>query len=593
MELESFWDSFFKEEMDAHHVPGVVFVLVKDGEVVLAKGYGYANMEQQSPVLPDRTLFHLGSIAKVMTAVAAMQLVERGQLDLRTDVNTYLTDFQVPDTYPQSITMAHLLTNSSGLEQHGIDTAARDEASYIPLAAYLQRRSPQRLVPPGEIMIYSSVGFALAGHIVEGVTGMSFTDYMTRYIFQPLGMMHTRFVEPPAYPTTDAAVGYRYQNGDYLPYTDTYYSTVAPGGDFVSTGLDMARFMLMNLEGGRLKNVQFLQEETVRQLHVRQFTHHPRLRGHAYGFAEWVENGQRAIYHDGSAPGFLSRLFLLPEHRMGFFVAYNNGYALRLKSELTSEFLDLYFPVTDEAVEPEPLPSANPEEPVNRFVGYYRDYEVSPSGIGKLTTLINQIRITAVSTNSIRIGTTEYRWVESNLFRAQEGDHYVAFREDSSGCVMHLLMGGTGAFERVRWYEIRPFQVGLLLVFALTFLAAVGLPFFTGLSVQPASLFRWYAGLVCGLNLVFLIVLLVNLMSILENDPFWAVIYGIPPMLQFTLIIPLVTAALTLGLLVLTFLAWRHGYWSLGGRLSYTLVTIAALGFIPFLRYWNLLGWRF
>jgi CubicO group peptidase (beta-lactamase class C family) len=583
-EFETVMDDFFAEKMAAYHIPGAVFVVVQDGEILLAKGYGVSDIDQQSLVSPDKTLFHLGSIAKLMTATAVMQLVERGKLDLHADVNRYLSSFQIDDTYPHPVTLLHLLTHTSGLEQHGIGTGARSADDFVDLSTYLQQRPPQRLMPPGEVIIYSSVGIAIAGQVVEEVTGDPFAEYVRQHIFKPLHMTHSAFVEPPNYPTTNSAIGYRYQKGKYIPYTETYYSLVAPGGDFVSTGLDMANFMFAYLENGSLADAQLLKPETVQYVQAQQVTNHPELRGRAIGFSEWTENEQRAIFHDGGAPGFLSRVFLVPEHRLGFFLAYNNGNAYRFKQEATSELLDLYFP--DSNIEKElstPEPNLNPS--ISEFAGYYRDYELSPSDIGKLSTLLNQIPVTVIDDQHIRVGSTEYSRVAPILFQTPDGTNYAAFRVDD-GEITHLLLG-TAAFERVNWFETQPFQTGLIVAFGLTFLIAVFSPLFTSLNMQPSSLFRWYASLICLLNLVFLIGLTLNLMSIL-HDP-WSLIYGPTPTTKYLLIIPLVTSVLTLGLIVLALLAWRYEYWSLIGRISYTWVAITALGFIPFLRYWNLL----
>lgn len=585
LEFETSWDSYFAEKMATYHIPGAVFVVVQDGEILLTKGYGVSNIDRQSPVLPDKTLFHLGSIAKLVTATAVMHLVERGELDLHTNVNHYLRGFQIADTYPQPVTPFHLLTHTSGLEQHGIGTGARSADDFVELSTYLQQHPPQRLMPPGEVIIYSSVGIAIAGQVVEEVTDTPFSEYARQRIFEPLYMTHSSFVVPPNYPTTDSAIGYRYQNGQYVPYTETYYSLVTPGGDFVSTGLDMANFILAYLGNGRLADAQLLKPETVQYVQAQQVTHHPKLRGRAIGFSEWTENEQRAIFHDGGAPGFLSRVFLVPEHHLGFFLAYNNGNAYRFKQEVTSELLDLHFPGSD--IEKElstPEPNLNPS--ISEFAGYYRDYELSPSGIGKLSTLLNQIPVTVIDDQHIRVGSTEYSRIDPTLFQTPDGTSYVAFREDR-GKITHLLLG-TAAFERVNWYETQPFQTGLIVAFGLTFLITVFSPLFTSLNMQPSSLFRWYASLICALNLVFLIGLTLNLVSIL-HDP-WSLIYGLTPTAKSLLIIPFVTSVLTLCLIVLAFLAWRYEYWSLIGRVYYTWVTITALGFIPFLRYWNLLG---
>jgi CubicO group peptidase (beta-lactamase class C family) len=111
-ELEVFLDQLLSRQLAENHIPGASVAVVKDGRLFFAKGYGYANLEQQTPFVADQTLVRVGSVAKLFTWTAVLQLVEQGKLDLNTDVNTYLADFQIPATYPAPITLAHLLTHT-------------------------------------------------------------------------------------------------------------------------------------------------------------------------------------------------------------------------------------------------------------------------------------------------------------------------------------------------------------------------------------------------------------------------------------------------------------------------------------------------
>src|SRR5512147_800056 len=115
-ELEAFTDGLLKKEMEEYHIAGAAIAVVKDGKLFFTKGYGYADMENKIPVDPEQTIFRTGSVGKVFTWTAVMQLVEQGKLDLNADINTYL-DFRIPDTYPQPITLEHLITHTSGFEE--------------------------------------------------------------------------------------------------------------------------------------------------------------------------------------------------------------------------------------------------------------------------------------------------------------------------------------------------------------------------------------------------------------------------------------------------------------------------------------------
>ncbi|HSK84909.1 MAG TPA: serine hydrolase domain-containing protein, partial [Rubrobacter sp.] len=117
VELETFLDGVMSTQLETHHIPGATVAVVKDGEPFFAKGYGFADVERREPVVADETLFRIGSVAKLFTVTAVMQLAEEGQLDLDADVNTYLEDFQIPDTYSEPVSLEHLLTHTAGFEE--------------------------------------------------------------------------------------------------------------------------------------------------------------------------------------------------------------------------------------------------------------------------------------------------------------------------------------------------------------------------------------------------------------------------------------------------------------------------------------------
>ena len=157
--------------------------------MLFTRGYGKADVKNDEPVVADETLFRIASTSKLFTATAVMQLVEQGKVDLDTDVNDYLKDVKVPDTYPgRPVTLRGLLTHTAGFEEHFTGSEARTAAEVVPLGKYLAEDMPARVRPPGEITSYSNYGMALAGHVVEEVSGESFDRYVKENIFNPLGM---------------------------------------------------------------------------------------------------------------------------------------------------------------------------------------------------------------------------------------------------------------------------------------------------------------------------------------------------------------------------------------------------------------------
>jgi len=165
-QVKAFVDAFFTEEMPKRHIPGAVFVLVQGDTIMIAKGYGYADLTRQTLIDPETTGFRVQSISKLFTATALMQLYERGQLDLDTDVNTYLRSFQVAPSFSSPVTPAQLLTHTAGFDQVNIGVSASTEDDQQPLGDYLAHSLPKRMIPPGTIYAYSNHGMSLAGYLV-------------------------------------------------------------------------------------------------------------------------------------------------------------------------------------------------------------------------------------------------------------------------------------------------------------------------------------------------------------------------------------------------------------------------------------------
>jgi CubicO group peptidase (beta-lactamase class C family) len=367
--VEAFLDKFFREKMQERHVPGAVFVLVKDGRTIFAKGFGYADRERKLPVVPDKTTFRVASVSKLFTATAVMQQYERGRLRLDEDVNHYLHGFQLKEPFPEPVTLANLLTHTGGFDERIIGTTVRTRAEVRPLGQYLAARMPACSLPPGDVISYSNHGVALAGHVVEETSGVPFARYMEENILGPLDMRHSSF-EPGEELVGALAVGY-----DYEKEKDNYralpraYRNDGPAGQLIATGTDMAAFMIAHLQIGRYRDTRILKEATAREMYRQHFTQHPRLPGFAYGFYERFENGRRSLEHAGSLAGYASLLFLLPAENVGFFVSYNRR-DFKLWGDLAQAFLDRYYSAA--TVAPFPAPPADFARRAALFAGYYR-----------------------------------------------------------------------------------------------------------------------------------------------------------------------------------------------------------------------------
>ena len=610
-ELERLVDGYFARNLRAFHVPGAVFVLVKDGKIFFAKGYGYANLARRTPVIPDHTIFRICSVSKVFTATAVMQLVERKKIGLNDDVNQYLTLFKLPKTFPQPVTVADVLTHTGGFDERHIGRSTLDVRSLQPLGPYLASQMPPRVIPPAQVYSYSDFGYALAGYIVQAVSGMPFARYVDQHVFRPLGMRHSSFQQPwPPSLAADLATGYDVSGGGSAHPAPVEYFNAAPAAAMVGTATDVGHFMIAQLQGGSFRNRRILGERTVREMQQQHFSSYPPgypTPGVAYGFGISYWNGQRMLDHSGALRGFTSLMTLLPAQRIGLFIAGNTPHDTFL-FDLRRRFMDQYYPAPQTPAKLVTPPGLR--EGLGRFTGSYWSHEYSRVTIEKLRQLVNQAEVTASGTYTLTAhfwgGRTQRVIRIAPLLFGSVGDHnvsYWAFQQDALGRITHMVPGGYEVYDKIQWYETTQVQVA--------FIAAIALLALTGCLIwlvvplvrrrrgssrsRGASAAGWLLGLNSALTLFFLLCLglvMLNAVSTQAQHYSW-IEYGVPASVVALLCVPLVTTAIAAVLLIFAVAAWSNRYWSLAARLHYTVATLGALAFIPFLLYWNLLGFHF
>jgi CubicO group peptidase (beta-lactamase class C family) len=618
VELGAFLDGVFATQMKADHVAGAVVAVVKDGQVLYTHGYGYADLEKHKPVDPQKTLFRPGSISKLFVGTAVMQLVEQGKISLDADVNSYL-DFAIPATYPQPITLRHLLTHTPGFEDSSKDTLTVNPDKIIPLDVFLKTHIPARVFSPGTVSAYSNYGAALAAYIVERVSGMPFSAYVEKNIFRPLGMTHSTFVQPlPDALAPDMARGYYYSNGAYQAGSFEIVQ-VYPAGSLSATADDMTRFMIAHLQNGRYENAQILSEATARQMHTPLFRPDPRLNGMAYAFFEKEVNGQKVIWHGGNTILFHSGLYLLPDQNLGIFISTNAQGGSKTSEAVFQGFMDRYYPVPPRAAAPLPA------DFTARAAQYSGEYYLSRSNFTtyeKLLRVFSPMTIRAGKEGELLVSmgagsAIRYTEVEPGRLVAEEGPMPIlVLSTDPSGQVS-LLTSMPWKLIKSPWYATSTVHllifVGGLLLFLGTLVAWLS----AWLKTAFSGLFRRRARLgpsgqpgpprqslsqplsarlgrtVAGLFMLIFIVFLVGLVAVtLDLEPALGIPrFAVEATPATRILFYLVPIMGVLGVLTVpfVFLAWRNSYWTARGRLWYTLLSAWFLVGLWAMVYWNLL----
>jgi len=596
-ELEAWMDQFLADYLRNSSAPSLGFVLVKDGKILFQKGYGYADAEKKTLVVPSQTLFFAASVSKLVTATAVMQLAERGKLNLDADVNAYLERFQLERNYSAPVTVANLLTHTSGIDDSFILGSVDRPADLVPLAEFFTKNTPRRARRPGEQIVYSNWGMAFAGFLVEAVSGVSFYDYVEQNVFQPLGMTRSSFRRP--FPPNLAPFVATAGLGGQPP--DKTAIQLYPAESLVSTVTDMGHFIIAQLNGGRFDGARILSQASLTEMHRQHFTQHPRMPGVAYGFFESYMNDRRALFHTGGG-GHESLLYLLPEESLGFYIVYSG----ELGKNFLPAFMDHYYPTSH----PFTLPSPPTDfvKRAQRFTGLYRPNFIAMTSVEKLVSLIADTPVVSNGDGTLTLrlpplGHKSLRMVEVEplLFRAEEG-FYVNFSEDGKGNIIRMFMSGSSkdptAFDRLRWYESGMLHAGLGMAGFLVFLS---LPL-----VSTTRFFRrrWRRAQserqrVSGkTRLAWRMAILVSALVVLAPVPVlaWMLVGDHSRPSQFKAAFHLSSSCLLfasllgLTLPIFSYTVWRSSNCSRVERTYYSIVALAALLMIPFFYHWNLLG---
>lgn len=622
--LEPFVDGVVRAAMHTERIAGVSLVVVRDGRVVLLKGYGVAD-EAGRTVDPERTLFRIASISKTFTWIALMQLVEQGKVDLDKPANDYLpAQLHIPDdgqTAP--VLVRHLMTHSAGFE----DLVAGhlfipDPARAAPLINALSRHRPKRVRPPGAASVYSNYGTALAGAIIQHVTGETFEDHVEKAILTPLGLQSTTFREPypmalvqgrglpsPMSPAlaADLSEGFRWSDGAFVKQPFEYVVQFAPAGSVSTTAADMGRYLQALMAGGQgvLKpaNVAlFAQEKPL-------LANAPGVNGVAWGMLQsHSPAGWRAWGHGGDTLRFHSELAIYPDLNLGIFITTNTTSGGALRDFLPGAIADR-IGGANPAIIAAPTPDADSRAALRRFAGTYMVDRRAYSNAERAFCLVMcavQIRVAANGELILSGGGGASRLtplasddrgggVIVHRFRNKDSGETAAFVERDGRIVRYLSAGGVNRATRVSLLATADSFFAVVLIGLLAAFAAL----ISGVSrllapTQPRAGAR-LAGALMPLTGGAWLAALLGYGAYFQRASAdeWVVMADWPGEFAFGAWAGAVAAGLTALCILAVAFAWTRANWSVWRRARIVTTLAALIAMAVMLYAWNMLGPRF
>jgi len=534
LDLGKLADDYFSPLIATGRVKAAAVIVTDRERPIFSKCYG--------PVDLDRTVWRAASVSKAITAIAVMQLVEQGKVDLDADVNRYLRSFQIPATFGQPITLRQLLEHRSGLDDRFVGDGFRS-GEQPTMQSVMRISLPQRVYAPNEVEFYSNYGYALIGAVIEDVSGQRFEDYVAANVLRPLEMNRSSFAQP--LPQEMAAA--------IAPGT-WWYQHSSPAGGLATTANDMSRFLLATIrqDVGAISQTSF-QAMTPPQDASSGLKH--RL-----GYWTGRDYGQQLIGASGDAGSFHTVMAAIPNRNLGLvvLVSGNGGGAAW---GFYSRFLEAEFSAGPSQAAPHQQrlqPEAGDYEANERFAGLYRTVRYPHHDLSKTFILLDLTHVSEERDGALHFRGA--RWIRTGplQFEKEDGSETISFKENDGGRV--LFLGDTD--EPIHWYESGYASIAFYFAFTIFFAVAAW---------RAKGALRW----ICILALLhsvgwFALVLITGP----EN-----LIFGLP--LPLKAILWIGTAAPLLAIAGI-YLAWRHK------TVLAIFAAVVLTCYVPFVFYWNL-----
>lgn len=580
-----------------HLLPGVTLALVRADAPTLLRGYGHADLAARTPVEPQQTLFRIGSVSKTFIWTAALLLVDRGQLDLDADVNTYLQAVKVTPAFDAPVTLRQLMSHRAGFED-SFQVFAVGDADARPLAQLLAEHQPKRIYPPGARTSYSNWGSALAAQVVADVAGEDYGSFLRRELLDPLGMHDTVWDGPTrmdAATRARLAQGYAVEAGVLRSEAEMQLGAYWPAGGLSTTAADMARWMRFHLNHGELDGRRLLSTETHALIWTRPYSDRAEAADVTHGFIQTPFRGLLLTGHGGATESYLSNLVLVPELGLGVFVSQSSGASRNLVQRLPEQIIERLqtlppaAPLAAEPGEPGALAEAN-----GSYLGNRRVF----SSFAAVFGAFDSVGLRALDSETLALDagprSGEYRRIGEDLFESAFGQRLALIRSADGRVAAFADGSGVHSFERVEGFNAPQWlfaALGAGLLLAVSTLGGVVWRLGRKRYGGPTDALIGGVSVLAALCVLALIGCFVAVSIALQNAGAADLPgnYPVPAML-WTHWAGWAVVAAALAMLLMLLPAWTRTRFGLWRRLMFTLFTFALLFLAVELWLWRVIG---
>ncbi|SHI68345.1 CubicO group peptidase, beta-lactamase class C family [Clostridium cavendishii DSM 21758] len=604
-ELQQFMDEFFKKNMSKYSVPGVAIAVVKDGKEILKKGYGYSDVKSKVLVDPDKTVFPAGSVSKLFTATAIMQLQETEKIDLNENIDKYIKPYKVINNYKEPVTCSNLLTHSSGVDEASeLNGGTNDEKLIKSQEYYFDNHKPIVVREPNTVSRYSNQGYNLLGYVIEKASGISYEEYIKKNILEPLKMDNSlvRLKDN----NVVKCYGYGGVDGDYEESPLRYQYTSGSSG-VNATVKDMENFMMAHLNNGEFQGKKILSEKTSTIMKNKQFSNNDSLPGMGYGFIRSNRNGQEILKHEGALiAGSTTTLFLMPKENLGIYVATNSLNPLPFNFE--EAFLNEFYPSKNDKFKET---HKNSSQDFSKYEGTYRSYDgISKSNIMKLGVLfmpdINmKIKDNKDGTLTLKEYTQAKEEITTNLvqikdgvFAREDGRGDFTFKVDDKGKVTYAFNDiSENSFEKISFFDEVNFNIGIFAIAMIMFIINIigtiiliikrKIKKIRNKSCKSLNLIRRVNLIISMFNIIGMLGATIMAMSMISINDF-TFGYLLYIFLGFLIVATVLSIS---GGFILIYI-WVKNRCTKVEKIYFTTLTVINFVFIWFIYYFNFLGFK-